>query len=125
MFYDDESAESETALVVTEKMGNLKFENLIYKIKSEKKVESEVDSAAVAFARTQLDSAPASPCIDTNGNGYKTKINLVRTGSGNETTTKETVISYGPNQQRSVMLIGRTGSGKSLLGCVLLGKYLL
>ena len=52
LFYDDESAESETALVVTEKMGNLKFENLIYKIKSEKKVESEVDSAAVAFART-------------------------------------------------------------------------
>ena len=47
LFYDDESAESETALVPTEKMGNLKFKNLICKIKTEKKVVSDVDSSAV------------------------------------------------------------------------------
>ena len=56
LFYDidDESAESKTALVPTEKMGNLKFKNLICKIKTENKVESEVGTLKGLFNKIKV-----------------------------------------------------------------------
>ena len=108
LFYDDESSKSETELDVSEKMGALKFHNLICKIKTEKKVDA-------------VDSVP-TPANETNGDGFKTRIDIKCTGSGNDISIEETITQYGSNQQRTVILIGRTGNGKSLLGCVLLGK---
>ena len=134
LFYDDISAsDSETALLVTEKMGALKFHNLVCKIKPETKIVSEVDSSTrsnddapiqalgQAFEESTLAStnASTSPNTDIKGNGYKSVI-VLEQSNGSE--IKETIIPHGPNQQRTAILIGRTGSGKSLLGCVLLGK---
>ena len=133
LFYDVPT-ENGAALDVSVKMGTLKFHNLVCKIKPETKIVSEVDSSTrsnddapiqalgQAFEESTLAStnAPTSPNTDTNSNGYKNVI-VLEQSNGNE--IKETIIPHGPNQQRTAILIGRTGSGKSLLGCVLLGKY--
>ena len=92
LFYDDNSG---TELKPEEIIGQLTSTNLVFKIKSD--TEAEKKKADKEMADKEMAD--------------KEKANKEKAEAADE-------VQHPP---RTVILIGRTGSGKSLLGCVLIG----
>ena len=94
LFYDDNSG---TELKPEEIIGQLTSTNLVFKIKSDTEAEKKKKKADKEKADKEMAD--------------KEKANREKAEAADE-------VQHPP---RTVILIGRTGSGKSLLGCVLIG----
>ena len=93
LFYDDNSG---TELKPEEIIGQLTSTNLVFKIKSDTEAEKKKKADKEKADKEMAD---------------KEKANREKAEAADE-------VQHPP---RTVILIGRTGSGKSLLGCVLIG----